>query len=338
VIPSAATAASGVYSVTVAVDGCVSAAASTSVVVAACQELPVALSADAAGNGILEPGEMVTLAPSWMNTTGSPVSVTGTAPSFTGPAGATYSLSDATADYGNVPAGATASCVSTGDCYAVGVSAPATRPLLHWDAAFSESLSTGDSKTWSVHVGQSFSDVPSSAGFYRFVETLLHNGVTTGCGGGAYCPSDSVTRAQMAVFLLVSQAGTSYTPPPATGVFADVPAASPYAPWIEELARRGVTAGCGNGNFCPATPATRAQMAVFLLVAREGAAYVPPPAVGIFGDVPHSSPFAPWIEELYHRGITAGCGAGMYCPGAAVARGPMAVFLSTTFGLSLGAP
>ena len=33
----------------------------------------------------------------------------------------------------------------------------------------------------------------------------------------------------------------------------------------EELARRGVTTGCGGGNFCPQAAVSREQMAVFLL-------------------------------------------------------------------------
>jgi hypothetical protein len=28
---------------------------------------------------------------------------------------------------------------------------------------------------------------------------------------------------------------------------------------------RNITAGCGNGNYCPTTAATRGQMAVFLV-------------------------------------------------------------------------
>ena len=42
---------------------------------------------------------------------------------------------------------------------------------------------------------------------------------------------------------------------------------------------------------------------------------------------------ARWIEELVLRGITAGCGGGLYCPLQAVSRGQMAVFLTVTFGL-----
>jgi hypothetical protein len=57
-----------------------------------------------------------------------------------------------------------------------------------------------------------------------------------------------------------------------------------------------------------------------------------------FLDVPCSSGFASWIEELVARGITAGCGGGNYCPTSSVTRGQMAVFLTSTFGLKLYGP
>jgi hypothetical protein len=47
-------------------------------------------------------------------------------------------------------------------------------------------------------------------------------------------------------------------------VFADVPCSTPFAPWIHQLAARGITGGCGGGNFCPAATVNRAEMAVFL--------------------------------------------------------------------------
>ena len=68
----------------------------------------------------------------------------------------------------------------------------------------------------------------------------------------------------MAVFLLKSKYGPNLAPPPATGVFADVPSSSPFAPWIEMLAAEGITGGCGGSNYCPNNPVTRGQMAVFL--------------------------------------------------------------------------
>jgi hypothetical protein len=43
-----------------------------------------------------------------------------------------------------------------------------------------------------------------------------------------------------------------------------VPCSSPFAIWVNEIASRGITAGCGGGNFCPTDPVTREQMAVFL--------------------------------------------------------------------------
>jgi carboxyl-terminal processing protease len=47
-----------------------------------------------------------------------------------------------------------------------------------------------------------FSDVPASAFAAAWIERLAAEGLTAGCGGGAYCPDASVTRAQMAVFLV----------------------------------------------------------------------------------------------------------------------------------------
>jgi len=47
-----------------------------------------------------------------------------------------------------------------------------------------------------------FADVLSSYWAVSWIERLYNTGITTGCGGGNYCPEDSVTRAQMAVFLV----------------------------------------------------------------------------------------------------------------------------------------
>jgi hypothetical protein len=109
-----------------------------------------------------------------------------------------------------------------------------------------------------------FDDTPCPGQFTDWVEALAAEGITGGCGGGNYCPSDPVTHQQMAVFLLKSEHGTSYTPPACTGVFGDVACPSLFADWIEQLAAEGVTGGCGGGSYCPSGPSTRGQMAVFL--------------------------------------------------------------------------
>ncbi len=180
-----------------------------------------------------------------------------------------------------------------------------------------------------------FADVPPSDPFHDYICTIARDQITAGCGSGDYCRSSAVTRAQMAVFLLKSMFGINFVPAACTGVFADVPCPSQFADWIEQLANQLITSGCGNGDYCPDAPVTRRQMAVFLLKASVSNAYTPPPAVGIFGDVPASDPFAPWIEDLYHRGITGGCQVSplLYCPDNPNTRGQMAVFLTKTFGL-----
>jgi hypothetical protein len=80
-------------------------------------------------------------------------------------------------------------------------------------------------------------------------------------------------------------------------------------------------------------------MAVFLLKTEEGSGYAPPACVtAVFDDVPCSSPFAAWVNELAARGVTGGCGGANYCPTGQVARQQMAVFLVKTFGLLLYSP
>jgi len=46
-----------------------------------------------------------------------------------------------------------------------------------------------------------FGDVPTTDAAFQFIEALAASGITTGCGGGNYCPDNPLTRRQMAVFL-----------------------------------------------------------------------------------------------------------------------------------------
>lgn len=182
-----------------------------------------------------------------------------------------------------------------------------------------------------------FADVPAANPFRSFICTIARDGITAGCGAGNFCPADSVLRSQMAAFLLRGEHGSAYVPPPAVGLFADVPASDPFAPWIEELYNEGITAGCGTNPliYCPSDSVTRSSMAVLLLRAQNGSAYTPPACAGIFADVTCPGPFTDWIEALYGAGITGGCGANplTYCPGDPVTRAQMAVFLVATFNL-----
>ena len=151
-----------------------------------------------------------------------------------------------------------------------------------------------------------FFDAPPSSLYRAPAETLARLDISAGCGAGNFCVAKSLTRAQASVWLLRAMHGGAYEPPPATGaVFPDVPADAFAAAWIEELATEGVTSGCGAEGFCPDAATTRAQLAVWLLRAKHGPAYAPPPATGtVFADVPIDAFAAAWIEELAAEGIT----------------------------------
>ena len=113
---------------------------------------------------------------------------------------------------------------------------------------------------------QVFTDVPCSSNFAPWINQLVAEGITGGCGTGVYCPTSPVLRQQMAVLLLRAFEGSAYTPPACiTATFTDVPCSSNFAPWIYELVARNITAGCGGSNYCPTQSANRGQMATFLV-------------------------------------------------------------------------
>ena len=209
----------------------------------------------------------------------------------------------------------------------------ATAPALPPGAAYDIVVSIPGGPTGRLKNG--YVSVPSDgSAFLQSIVKLIAAGITQGCGVGTYCPNNTITRAEMAIFLIRAKYGVCFTPPPATGtMFSDVPANAFGAKHIELLASLGVTSGCGGSKFCPNSTVTRDAMAVFLLRTLLGSGFVPPPATGMFADVPISNPFAKWIEELAHRNITGGCGFNIYCPGNSNTRGEMAAFITRTFGL-----
>jgi hypothetical protein len=120
-----------------------------------------------------------------------------------------------------------------------------------------------------------FSDVSSTSGYESYIEAIYNNDITTGCGNGDYCPSEDVTRNQVAAFIIRALDGETFTcnggvPGAAvacaatTPYFADVPSTDPYFTYIQKLKELGITTGCGNGDYCPSGDATRDQMAAFL--------------------------------------------------------------------------
>jgi len=101
--------------------------------------------------------------------------------------------------------------------------------------------------------------------FEKDIDKLSASGITQGCNPPAntkFCPNDTVTRGQMAAFLVRAMG----YPPNNNDMFVD-DNGSIFETNINALAQAGVTVGCNppaNDRFCPDEPVTRAQMATFL--------------------------------------------------------------------------
>lgn len=107
--------------------------------------------------------------------------------------------------------------------------------------------------------------------------------------------------------------------------FADA-AASVFRADIAWALAEGITAGCAVDRYCPDAPITRAQMASFLTRALA----LPATSQDFFTD-DEASIHEGDINRVAAAGITTGCAASRYCPGAAVSRQEMASFLARAF-------
>jgi hypothetical protein len=166
-----------------------------------------------------------------------------------------------------------------------------------------------------------FNDLVGSK-FYDDIVWLAEEGITSGCGGGRFCPNGTVTRGQMASFL----ARALDLPATGTDYFSD-DGGNSHEDNINRLAAAGVTSGCADGRYCPDGVVTRAQMASFLSKALELAWT----SDDFFYDDDGNKHEAN-INRFAEAEITSGCGGGKYCPDGAVTRGQMAAFLHRALG------
>lgn len=290
-------------------------------------------------NGILEPDEIVMVEPSRAVSTSA--AMTGTIQNYNGPSVAVYPLYDTQANYGTPAIGARTNCWATGDCYLISASAGA-RPAQHWDATLRETNSVLGTADFLVHIGDTFTDVPRSNSFYRYVEAMAHWGITSGCAPRQFCPSTS-SRRDFVIFLMRSrnaklniQAPACTTPP-----FADIPCSDFGAPYILQAKQLGATNGCDGVNFCPNNPISRAEVAVMVI---KALGITPPPCGDFFADVqctPTTTTPKHWaadfISELYRRGLTTGCSTQPrnFCPNDVVTRDAMSAFAIRAFDLGI---
>jgi len=312
------------------------------------------------GNGVLEPGEVFSLDPTWFNPGSFTVpAVTGTAAVGTG-----INPGSSTANYGNIPGGESRSCLFMGDCYSAFVAS--SRPTGHVDRVVTETLSTGESHDWVLHIGESFADVPASHWAYSYVEKIFHNGVTVGWNGDDYAPTLPVKRWHMALFIGRALTGQQTFPvtgtvpglgdydcsPGGISVFTDVSPTDSMCTAVHYIASQQITLGCRPGEYCPYQPVRRYQMALFLARAMTGQLTFPqtgtvpgmgdydcsPGGQSVFADIDPTYPHCAAIHYIAANQVTVGCGGGNYCPNDVVPRGQMAAFLVRAFDLKLYQP
>ncbi len=346
--------------------------ASTSSVTPQDLKVDPAANPDSDGNEVLEPGETALVLPSWGNDTSGALSFGAAASAFQGPGGATYMISDDTAAYGPIDAGTPGSCSTTLDCYSMSVPALAARPATHWDAAFVETPSTGDApKTWTIHLGDTFTDVPRSHPFYTKVETLLHNGITAGCGLRQFCPGQVMPNSQVTILLARAAAGGGANipvsgtvgglgyncEPGGLSLFHDVAPTDIYCKHAHYLASRGIAIYGGGPErpmMLPSQKVRRSTLAIWIARVVLGGdfppipqSYGPDPVTGRSYNCNSENPEIQFVDAgsvcapihfIWAKGIIAGCSPTAFCPSGFVTRDQIAKFLVNAFGLTLYGP
>lgn len=165
-----------------------------------------------------------------------------------------------------------------------------------------------------------FTDVPASHRFVTEIAWLAEQGITAGCNppfGDRFCPDHSVTRGQLASFLVRALD----LPAATTDHFTD-DNGNTHEANINALAEAEITLGCTPTTFCPSELITRAQMASLLVRALD----LPAEPLDRFTDDDGNTHEAN-INALARAGITTGCTATTFCPADPVIRAHMAAFL-----------
>ncbi len=108
----------------------------------------------------------------------------------------------------------------------------------------------------------SFKDVPTTNAFYREIEWMKAERLTTGFADGTFKPTGTVQRQAVAAFLYRA-AGS---PGVAVGApsFADVPPGHLFYDAITWAAANGITTGFADNTFRPSPPVARQAVAAFI--------------------------------------------------------------------------
>lgn len=171
-----------------------------------------------------------------------------------------------------------------------------------------------------------FTDVGESDWFYESVAFVVQKGLFSGTSHSTFGPEGDMTRA-MLVTVLYRLAGE---PGGGTNSFSDVPDRSWYADAVAWASGQGIVKGCGSGEFRPADPITREQLAVILYNYARSRGY----SVSGFSDAPQfadGSKVSAWAAEAMKwaagTGLITGKGSGILDPQGTAARAQVAAVL-----------
>ena len=179
--------------------------------------------------------------PTWRNFNGAAQTFAGTLTDFTGPRG--RGLRDHRRRRQLRHASPTARPRSAPTATRVSVSNPASRPAVHWDASAVECIlpdMQGQQKQWLLHVGRSFTDVPTSE---RVLS--LHRDPAAPRRDRRLLPDRSTARPSDharpdgGVRPRGRRKERDTYRPPAPPRCSTTSPRQPFCRWIEELARRG---------------------------------------------------------------------------------------------------
>jgi hypothetical protein len=189
---------------------------------------------------------------------------------------------------------------------------------------------------WPVRSGQGsiFTDVPIDYWAYNYIIAIYNAGITVGCAQDdpntpenerRYCPEDSVTRGQMAAFIIRAKYGETfnYTTTP---YFSDVPATHTFFKYVQKLKDDGITTV--SGTYGVDSYVTRGQMAAFIIRSKYGENFTYTQAP-YFTDVPPTHGFFKYVQKLKDDGITTV--SAIYGVDNIVTRAQMAAFLGRAF-------
>ena len=160
--------------------------------------------------------------------------------------------------------------------------------------------------TWAAYypwlTTQTFNDVPPSSSFFDYINVLSSWQITKGCSSAPnpplFCPTDLVTRDQLATLIIRSMLGDGFTYTP-TPYFTDVPASSPFFPYIQKLADLGLTHGCTPTAYCPTGPVPRMDASVLIVRGKLESLFgdnFTYPTTPFFSDVPASLSQFPSVQ------------------------------------------